>query len=90
MNITPAQALSFNWSFSNIVGGINGTVSGILEVPEGNNVSATSVILTATTNPVFNSLVGIDFLTYPIFSNRFNVTEGKITASLFGTDFFKI
>jgi hypothetical protein len=88
VNLSPVQAIGFNWSFSNIIGGIDGTVSGTLEVPEGNNVSATSVILTSTTNPLFDSLVGVDFVTFPIFSNQFNVTGGQITAALFGTDFF--
>ena len=83
-----AQAVSFNWSFSNVIGGIGGTVSGTLEVPEGNDVAASSVILTETTNPVFDSLVGLDFTTLSIFSNRFNVSDGKITAAFFGTDFF--
>ncbi len=32
INLTPAQAITFNWSFSNQVGGIDGTASGILEV----------------------------------------------------------
>ena len=82
-----AQAISFNWSFSNIIGGIDGTVSGTLEVLEGNDVAASSVILTETTNPIFDSLVGLDFTTLPVFSNRFNVSDGKITAAFFGTNF---
>ena len=83
-----AQAISFNWSFSNVIGGISGTVSGTLDVAEGNDVAASSVILTETSNPIFDSLVGLDFTTLPTFSNRFNVSDGKITAAFFGTDFF--
>jgi hypothetical protein len=83
-----AEAAIFQWEFSNVVGGIDGTVSGLLEVPEGDNVSATSVILTSTTNPLFESLIGFDFTTLPNFSNQFKVEGKKITASLFGTDFF--
>jgi hypothetical protein len=86
--ITSVQALTFNWSFSNVIGGVNGTVSGRLEVPEGNGVAASSVVLTSTTNPLFNSLVGFDFTTVPNFQNQFNVTSGQITAAYFGTDFF--
>jgi hypothetical protein len=83
-----AEAAIFQWDFSNVVGGLDGTVSGILEVPEGDNVSATSVILTSTTNPLFDSLVGFDFTTLPNFANQFNVEGKKITAARFATDFF--
>ena len=83
-----AQAATFEWGFSNVVGGVDGTVSGTLEVEEGEAVSATSVILTSTTNPIFDSLVGFDFTTLPIFSNLFNVEGKEITAAAFGTDFF--
>ena len=86
--VTPAQAITFNWSFSNIVGGETGTVSGTLEVAEGDGVAATSVILTSTTNPLFDSLVGFDFTTVPNFSNQFNVAGGQITAAQFATDYF--
>ncbi|OZH54651.1 hypothetical protein AFK68_09580 [Hydrocoleum sp. CS-953] len=90
INLAPAQAIIFNWSFSNNVGGIDGTVSGTLELSEsnGDGVAATSVILKSTTNPVFDDLVGFDFSTVPNFQNQFNVTGGEITAALFGTDFF--
>jgi hypothetical protein len=71
-----------------VVGGVSGTVSGILEVPEGDNVAATSVILTETTQPLFNSLIGVDFVSLPNFQNSFNVSVGQITASFFGTNFF--
>ena len=84
----PAEANTFSWSFSNVVGGISGTVSGILEVPIGNDVAATSVVLTSTSNPIFNSLIGFDFVTLNNFQNRFNVEAGQITASFFGTDYF--
>lgn len=84
----PAKASTFTWSFSNVIGGINGTVSGTLEVPVGNNVAATSVVLTSTTNPLFDSLIGFDFTTLDNFQNRFNVGGGQITASFFGTNYF--
>lgn len=83
-----AQAAIFKWSFSNVIGGVPGTVSGVLTVPNGNDVAATSVILTQTTNPVFAGLVGTDFAALPNFQNQFNVSGGAITASLFGSDFF--
>ena len=89
LGTVPAHAsLIFNWSFSNVIGTIPGTVSGTLHVPEGNGVAATSVILTSTTNPVFNSLVGVDFVPLPNFRNQFNISSGVITAAQFGTDFF--
>ncbi|MEB3174221.1 MAG: hypothetical protein VKN60_03390, partial [Cyanobacteriota bacterium] len=47
------QAAVFKWSFTNVIGGVPGTVSGVLTVPNGTDVAATSVILTQTTNPVF-------------------------------------
>ncbi|WP_413163702.1 hypothetical protein ACL6C3_29885 [Capilliphycus salinus ALCB114379] len=83
-----AKAATFKWDFSNLIGGVDGTVSGTLEVEEGNDVSATSVILTSTTNPIFDSLVGFDFTTLPNFANQFNVEGKKITAARFATDFF--
>ncbi|NEQ86815.1 MAG: hypothetical protein F6K26_44220 [Moorea sp. SIO2I5] len=86
--ITPAQAATFTWSFSNVIGGIDGSVSGILELPEGENVAATSVVFKTTTNPVFDSLVGLDFTTLPNFANEFKVNGGEITAAQFATDFF--
>jgi len=82
------QAAVFKWSFTNVIGGVPGTVSGVLTVPNGTDVAATSVILTQTTNPVFAGLVGTDFAALPNFQNRFNVAGGAITASLFGSDFF--
>lgn len=85
---TSADAALFKWSFSNIVGGVDGTVSGLLEVSEGFDVAATSVILTETTNPIFDSLVGLDFLSISVFSNSFNVVGGNIEAAFFGTGFF--
>ncbi len=57
INLAPAQAITFNWSFSNNVGGIDGTVSGTLEVSEGNGFAATSVILKSTTNSVFDLMI---------------------------------
>ncbi|MEB3282895.1 MAG: hypothetical protein VKK42_28640 [Lyngbya sp.] len=83
-----AEAATFKWSFSNVIGGIDGTVSGTLEVEEGDEVSATSVVLTSTTNPIFDSLVGFDFTTLPNFTNLFNVEGKEITAAAFATDFF--
>lgn len=85
----PAQAALFNWTFSNVVGSVSGTVSGTLEVPEGMGVSATSVVLTATTNPVFDGLVGLDFLSLDTFSNSFNVAGGAILAASFANDWFQ-
>jgi hypothetical protein len=87
MNLTPVQAITFQWSFSNNGGGIDGEVAGILDVPEGNNVSATSVILTSTTNPIFENLIGFDFVTLPNFANQFNISGRTITAAQFSTDF---
>ncbi len=81
-----AQAATFNWSFSNVVGGVSGTVTGTLEVPEGNGVAATSVILTSTTNPIFDSILGVDFAALPNFDNQFNVVDGMITAASFSND----
>ncbi|MHC4236962.1 MAG: PEP-CTERM sorting domain-containing protein [Planctomycetota bacterium] len=88
VSVTAQASLVFNWSFSNVIGGFPGTVSGTLHVPEGNGVAATSVILTSTTSSVFDSLVGVDFVPFPNFSNQFNVSSGVITAAQFATDFF--
>ncbi|ELR98228.1 PEP-CTERM sorting domain-containing protein [Gloeocapsa sp. PCC 73106] len=88
LSINTAEAATFRWSFSNVIGGINGTVSGTLEVPEGDSVAASSVILTSTSNPVFDSLVGFDFTTLSNFANSFNVSGNSITAAQFATDFF--
>ena len=84
----PAQAGLFNWSFSNVVGGTAGTVGGTLQVGEGAGVSASSVVLTSTTNPAFDSLIGLDFAGLPNFSNSFNVSSGNIVAAAFANDWF--
>jgi hypothetical protein len=85
----PAQAGVFTWSFSNDVGGIDGTVSGTLEVADGLNVAATSVLLTETSNPIFDAVIGLDFTGLPVFSNQFNVVNGVIEAANFSNDWFQ-
>jgi hypothetical protein len=84
----PVNATLYQWSFSNVVGGLSGTVGGTLEVGEGTEVAASSVILTSSTNPAFTSLIGLDFAGLPNFSNKFNVVGGSILAAAFANDWF--
>jgi hypothetical protein len=85
----PAQAIpaiqSFNFSFNNTVGPVNGTVSGTLDLPDGNGTfAATSIKMNSApaelgyTQPVYV----LSYFTN-VASNSFTVSNGTITSSSF-------
>lgn len=80
-----AQAATFNFSFSNVSGAVNGNVGGTIQLPDGDGTfAATSVVIT--------SLPGSLGLTAPVNAlangspqNVFSVVGGQI--NLAGTQF---
>jgi hypothetical protein len=85
----PAQAIQlFNFSFNNTVGQVDGTVSGTLNLPDGNGTfAATSITInSAPAELVYTQPV--DVLSYfpDVFSNSFTVSNGTITASSFAAE----
>lgn len=92
----PAQAIQlFNFSFKNVNGPVSGTVSGTLELPNGNGAfAATSVkINSAPAELGYTQLV--DVLSYSdVANNHFEVSNGTITKSFFfatnATDTFSL
>ncbi|NCQ91537.1 MAG: PEP-CTERM sorting domain-containing protein [Microcystis aeruginosa LG13-03] len=81
-----ASAATFNFSFSNVTGPVNGTVQGTLTLPDGDgtNLAATSLIVTSAPAALgytlpFNVLANFTGLV----SNSFTVSGGVITASSF-------
>jgi PEP-CTERM motif len=82
-----ANALTFDWSFSNITGTRAGTVTGTVDLAD--NATGAATALTVTSYPV--ALVGLPAppyspLTdpaYGIFGNSFTVVAGVITAENF-------
>ncbi|MGF1501590.1 MAG: hypothetical protein ACFBSD_07210 [Paracoccaceae bacterium] len=81
-----AQAATFTFSFDNEDGAVPGTVSGTIELPDGDGVglAATSVLVTAFPAALGLGPTPVNFLASPFISNSFTVTGGVITAS----DFF--
>ncbi len=80
-SVDMANAATFNFSFSNEDGAVNGTVSGTIELPDGDfvNQPATSLIITSAP-PALGYTVPVDVLANPTFvsSNIFTVVGGAI------------
>ena len=77
-----AQALSFNFSFSNVEGATSGTVSGTISgLSDGNNAGGAPVVVTVTSSPGSQGLGTYTFLNssavFPPFP--FMVSGGNIT-----------
>ena len=89
--VTAADAATFTFSFDNEDGAIAGTVTGLIELPDGDgvNVAATSVQLLSAPSGLGYTLP-IDFLSggFFIYSNAFTVTGGAIVDSMFGATNF--
>ncbi|MCZ8250449.1 MULTISPECIES: PEP-CTERM sorting domain-containing protein [unclassified Microcystis] len=84
-----ASAATFNFSFSNVTGPVNGTVQGTLTLPDGDgtNLAATSLIVTSAPAALgytlpFDVLANFTF----VFGNSFTVSGGVITASSFAAE----
>jgi hypothetical protein len=76
-SVQPAQALSFNFSFTNTTGTTPGTVNGILEgLVEGNNPgNAPGLTVSVTSSP---GNVGLGLYSF-VNGGGFTVTNGNIT-----------
>jgi hypothetical protein len=83
----PAQAIQlFNFSFNNTAGPVNGTVSGTLDLPDGNGTFAATSMKINSAPAALGYTQPVDVLSYfpNVFSNSFTVSNGTITASSFG------
>ncbi|MFO5440825.1 MAG: hypothetical protein ACLBM4_19725 [Dolichospermum sp.] len=82
----PAQAIQlFNFSFNNTAGLVNGTVSGTLDLPDGNGTFAATSMKINSAPAALGYTQPVDVLSYfpDVFSNSFTVSKGTITASSF-------
>jgi hypothetical protein len=83
----PAQAIQlFNFSFNNVTGPVNGTVSGTLELPNGNGTFAATSMKINSAPAALGYTQPVDVLSYfpSVVNNSFTVSNGTITASSFG------
>ena len=83
----PAQAIQlFNFSFNNVNGPVNGTVSGTLDLPNGNGTFAATSLKINSAPAALGYTQPVDVLSYfpNVISNSFTVSNGTITASSFG------
>jgi hypothetical protein len=83
----PAQAIQlFNFSFNNTVGLVDGTVSGTLNLPDGNGTFAATSIKINSAPAALGYTQPVDVLSYfpNVVVNNFTVSNGTITASSFG------
>lgn len=80
--VQSASAATFNFSFSNVNGPVNGTVEGTITLPDGDGTfAATSVIVTSAPAALGYTLPLDAF--FGLFFNSFTVSGGAITASSF-------
>ncbi len=82
----PAQAIQlFNFSFDNTVGPVNGTVSGTLDLPNGNGTFAATSLKINSAPAALGYTQPVDVLSYfsLVLDNSFTVFNGTITASSF-------
>jgi hypothetical protein len=83
----PAQALqAFNFSFNNTGGQVGGTVSGTLNLPDGNGTFAATSVQIISAPASLGYTLPVDALSYfkTVSSNSFTVSNGTITASSLG------
>ncbi|MBE9219599.1 PEP-CTERM sorting domain-containing protein [Dolichospermum flos-aquae] len=82
----PAQAIQvFNFSFNNVIGGVNGTVSGTLDLPNGDGIFAATSMKINSAPADLGYTQPVDVLSYftSVVNNSFTVSNGTITASSF-------
>jgi len=82
----PAQAIQlFNFSFNNVSGPVNGTVSGTLDLPNGNGTFAATSMKINSAPAALGYTQPVDVLSYftSVVNNSFTVSNGTITASSF-------
>jgi hypothetical protein len=80
-----ASAATFNFSFSNVTGPVNGTVQGTLTLPDGDgtNLAATSLIVTSAPAALGYTLPFDVLANFGVSISSFTVSGGVITASSF-------
>jgi hypothetical protein len=79
-----ASAATFNFSFSNVTGPVNGTVQGTLTLPDGDGTNAaTSLIVTSAPAALGYTLPFNVPANFGVLINSFTVSGGVITASSF-------
>lgn len=82
----PAQAIQlFNFSFNNVSGPVNGTVSGTLDLPNGNGTFAATSLKINSAPAELGYTQPVNVLSYfqDVVNNSFTVSNGTITASSF-------
>ena len=82
----PAQAIQvFNFRFNNVNGEVGGTVSGTLELPNGDGTFAATSMKINSAPAALGYTQPVDVLSYfpNVGSNLFQVSNGTITASSF-------
>ncbi|MBO1057127.1 MAG: PEP-CTERM sorting domain-containing protein [Dolichospermum sp. JUN01] len=82
----PAQAIQvFNFSFNNTNGPVNGTVSGTLDLPNGDGIFAATSLKINSAPAALGYTQPVDVLSYftSVFVNDFTVSNGTITSSAF-------
>jgi hypothetical protein len=85
----PAQAIQvFNFSFNNIGGPVNGTVSGTLDLSNGNGTFAATSMKINSAPAALGYTQPVDVLSYfpGVINNSFAVFNGTITASSFAVE----
>jgi hypothetical protein len=82
----PAQAIQvFNFRFDNVSGPVNGTVSGTLDLPNGNGTFAATSMKINSAPAALGYTQPVDVLSYftSVVNNSFTVFNGTITVSSF-------
>ena len=85
----PAQAIQlFNFSFNNVSGPVNGTVSGTLDLPNGDGTFAATSLKINSAPAALGYTQPVDVLSYfpTVYENSFTVSNGTITASNFAME----
>lgn len=86
-----AHAATFNFSFSNEDGPVNGTVQGTIELPDGDGTFAATSVIVTSAPAALGYTVPLDILGSPVnvFDNSFTVVNGVIdeVASILDIEF---
>ena len=78
-----ASAATFNFSFSNVTGPVNGTVQGTLTLPDGDGTNAATSLIVTSAPAALGYTLPFDVMANltNLLSNSFTVSGGVITAS---------
>ena len=80
-----ASAATFNFSFGNVEGPVNGTVQGTLTLPDGDGTNAATSLIVTSAPSALGYTLPFDVLANftNVAANSFTVSGGVITASSF-------